>query len=104
MSHAQRCAILSGRERDTTMSQWNFLTTELASLAHEGLLVHTRTMVSAQLFHASVLAQAVTCPTVPRDTARLRVMLSAAHTRQDLECALETFAHVGRAGHLIPIP
>ncbi len=55
MSHAQRCAILSGSARDTTMSKWNFLTTELASLTHAG----SRTMVSAKLFHASVLAQAV---------------------------------------------
>jgi glycine C-acetyltransferase len=61
-------------------------------------------MMSAQLFQIGVFVQAVTFPTVPRDTARLRVMLSAAHTRQDLEFALETFAHVGRACHLIPTP
>jgi glycine C-acetyltransferase len=30
------------------MSKWDFLTTELASFAHAGLLVHTRTVESAQ--------------------------------------------------------
>jgi glycine C-acetyltransferase len=59
-------------------------------------------LFSAQLFHAGVFVQAVAFPTVPRDTARLRVMLSAAHTREDLEFALETFARLGRACQLIP--
>jgi len=60
------------------------------------------TMLSAQLFHAGVFVPAVTFPTVPRDTARLRVMLSAAHTREDLKFALETFARMGRACEIIP--
>jgi glycine C-acetyltransferase len=59
-------------------------------------------MVSAQLFNAGIFVQAVTFPTVPRDTARLRVMLSAAHTRQDLEFAHETFTRIGQACQLIP--
>jgi glycine C-acetyltransferase len=59
------------------------------------------TMLSAQLFHAGIFVPAVTFPTVPRDTARLRVMLSAAHTREDLEFALETFARMGRACEII---
>jgi len=61
-------------------------------------------LLSAQLFDAGIFVQAVAFPTVPRDTARLRVMLSAAHTREDLEFALETFTHVGRICHLIPTP
>jgi len=39
---------------------------------------------------------------VPRDTARLRVMLSAAHSREDLGFALETFARLGQECQLIP--
>jgi glycine C-acetyltransferase len=58
-------------------------------------------MFSTQLFNAGIFVQAVTFPTVPRDTARLRVMLSAAHTRQDLEFALETFTHIGQACQII---
>ena len=34
-----------------------------------------------------VYAQAIKFPVVPRGTARLRVMISAAHTREDLEKA-----------------
>jgi glycine C-acetyltransferase len=58
--------------------------------------------LSAQLFNAGVFVQAVTFPTVPRGTGRLRVMLSAAHTREDLAFALETFARLGRECQLIP--
>ena len=51
---------------------------------------------SAALFQAGVLAQAIVFPTVPRGTARLRLMVSAVHTRQDLTLALHTLAQVGR--------
>jgi glycine C-acetyltransferase len=58
--------------------------------------------LSAQLFDAGIFVQAVAFPTVPRGTARLRVMLSAAHSREDLAFALETFARLGRSCQLIP--
>jgi glycine C-acetyltransferase len=59
-------------------------------------------LLSSQLFDAGIFVQAISFPTVPRDTARLRVMLSAAHTREDLTFALETFARLGRECQLIP--
>ena len=51
---------------------------------------------SRRLFAAGVFAMAIGVPTVPRGKARIRVMNSAAHSGQDLELALETFASVGR--------
>ncbi len=51
---------------------------------------------SRDLFHAGVFAMAIGFPTVPRGKARLRVMISAAHTRGDLDKGLEAFAAVGK--------
>jgi glycine C-acetyltransferase len=51
---------------------------------------------SARLFKAGVFAMALGFPTVPRGSARIRVMNTAAHTREDLDHGLEIFANVGR--------
>lgn len=51
---------------------------------------------SKRLFEEGVFAMAIGFPTVARDKARIRVMNSAAHSSQDIELALETFASVGR--------
>jgi len=51
---------------------------------------------SASLFEAGVFAMALGFPTVPEGTARIRVMNTAAHTREDLEMGVEIFARVGR--------
>lgn len=51
---------------------------------------------SRELFEEGVFAMAIGFPTVPRGKARIRVMLSAAHTQQDLEQGLEIFARVGK--------
>ena len=51
---------------------------------------------SRRLFEKSVFAMAIGYPTVPKGKARIRVMISAAHTREDLEKGLEAFATVGR--------
>jgi glycine C-acetyltransferase len=39
---------------------------------------------------------AIGFPTVPRGKARIRVMISAAHSRDDLDQGLGAFARVGR--------
>lgn len=51
---------------------------------------------SKRLFAEDVFGTAIAFPTVPRGKARIRVMLSAAHSREDLDFAIEKFALVGR--------
>ncbi len=51
---------------------------------------------SRRLFEEGLFATAISYPTVPMGKARIRVMNSAAHSRADLEEALEIFARVGR--------
>jgi glycine C-acetyltransferase len=51
---------------------------------------------SSELFEAGLFAMSIGFPTVPRGKARIRVMISAAHKRTDLEQGLEAFASVGR--------
>jgi glycine C-acetyltransferase len=51
---------------------------------------------SRALFDAGVFAMALGFPTVPRGKARIRVMISAAHQREDLDQGLDIFARVGR--------
>ena len=57
---------------------------------------HLAQKFSARLFEEGVFAQAIGYPTVPRGQARIRVMLSAAHTKEDLDFALEKFEKVGK--------
>ena len=51
---------------------------------------------SRRLFEEGVFAMALGFPTVPKGKARIRVMISAAHSRDDLDRGLEVFARVGR--------
>jgi glycine C-acetyltransferase len=52
---------------------------------------------SRELFSDNVFAMAIGFPTVPRGKARIRVMISAAHTKDDLDRGLEAFGQVGRS-------
>ncbi len=57
--------------------------------------------LSDRLFEAGVFAQAIGYPTVARDKARVRTIVTATHTRDDLQFALDAFARVGRQIGLI---
>lgn len=56
---------------------------------------------SKALFEEGVFAMAIGFPTVPRGKARIRVMISAAHQREDLERGLEIFTKVGKKLNVI---
>lgn len=51
---------------------------------------------SRRLFEEGVFAMAIGFPTVPQGKARIRVMNSAAHSREDLDKALSIFRKVGK--------
>jgi glycine C-acetyltransferase len=53
--------------------------------------------LSDRLFEEGVFAQGIAFPTVARDKARVRTIVTATHTREDLQFALDVFAKVGVA-------
>jgi glycine C-acetyltransferase len=52
---------------------------------------------SRSLFEAGVFAMSIGFPTVPKGKARIRVMISAAHGKDELDKGLEAFASVGKS-------
>ena len=57
--------------------------------------------LSDRLFQEGVFAQGIAFPTVARDKARVRTIVTATHTRDELQFALDVFGKVGRALGLI---
>jgi glycine C-acetyltransferase len=53
--------------------------------------------LSDRLFQAGVFAQGIAYPTVALGKARVRAIVTAEHTRSDLQFALDAFATVGKA-------
>ena len=51
--------------------------------------------LSDRLFEEGVFAQGIAFPTVAKDKARVRTIVTATHTRQDLQFALDVFKRVG---------
>jgi glycine C-acetyltransferase len=62
-------------------------------IAGEGALAMK---LSDRLFAEGVFAQGIAFPTVARDKARVRTIVTATHTRDELQYALDVFAKVGR--------
>ena len=52
--------------------------------------------LSDRLFAQGVFAQGIAFPTVARDKARVRTIVTATHTRDELQFALDVFTSVGR--------
>jgi glycine C-acetyltransferase len=63
-----------------------------AALAHR---------LSRELFDQGVLATGIGFPTVPKGKARVRTIVSSAHTRAQLDQALDAFNRVGRKLELL---
>ncbi|MBA2258757.1 MAG: glycine C-acetyltransferase [Acidobacteria bacterium] len=61
----------------------------------------TAMKLSDRLFEEGVFAQGIAFPTVARDKARVRTIVTATHTREDLQFALDKFDTVGRELGLI---
>ena len=51
--------------------------------------------LSDKLFDAGVFAQGIGFPTVPQDKARVRTIVTATHTEDELQFALDAFTRVG---------
>jgi glycine C-acetyltransferase len=51
--------------------------------------------LSDRLFDEGVFAQGIGFPTVPRGKARVRTIVTATHTREELQFALDSFSKVG---------
>jgi glycine C-acetyltransferase len=52
--------------------------------------------LSDRLFDQGVFAQGIAFPTVPAGKARVRTIVTATHTREELQFALDAFGRVGR--------
>lgn len=57
--------------------------------------------LSDRLFEEGVFAQGIAYPTVAKDKARVRTIVTATHTREQLQFALDAFRKVGRELGLI---
>ena len=51
--------------------------------------------LSDRLFDEGVFAQGIGFPTVAKGKARVRTIVTATHTREELQFALDAFARVG---------
>jgi len=56
---------------------------------------------SRKLFEKGVFAQSIGFPTVPRGKARIRVMMSASHSQEDLDYGIKAFEEVGKELNII---
>ncbi|RAO98731.1 2-amino-3-ketobutyrate CoA ligase [Petrotoga sp. 9PW.55.5.1] len=51
---------------------------------------------STKLYEEGIFASAIVYPTVPKGKARIRVMISASHSKEDLDFAVDKFEKIGK--------
>lgn len=56
---------------------------------------------SSKLFEKGIFAQAIGYPTVPIGKARIRVMVHAVHSKEDLDYAIKVFKEIGKELNII---
>jgi glycine C-acetyltransferase len=59
--------------------------------------------LSARLWEQGIFVQAIVFPMVAREQSRVRAIVTAGHTKQDLSKCLEAFRKVGRSLGLISL-
>ena len=92
-------AVLQGRPRQALGFNTGLSESPITPvIAGEGSLAMK---LSDRLFAEGVFAQGIAFPTVARDKARVRTIVTATHTRDELQFALDTFEKVGQELGLI---
>ncbi|MFH1583679.1 MAG: aminotransferase class I/II-fold pyridoxal phosphate-dependent enzyme, partial [Actinomycetota bacterium] len=93
---------------DTLWSNVNFFKGELKNLGFDTGISETpitpvivgeasiAVKMSDRLLEEAIFGQSISFPTVPRGKARIRTIVTAAHTKDDLSIALEKFEKVGK--------
>ena len=67
-------------------------------IAGSGAVAHK---LSDRLFEEGVFAQGIGYPTVPEAKSRVRTIVTAAHTKENMDAAVDAFERVGRELGLI---
>ena len=57
--------------------------------------------MASSLFEEGIYVVGFSYPVVPKGKARLRIQISAAHTRDNLDFALDKFRKAGKSLHII---
>jgi glycine C-acetyltransferase len=57
---------------------------------------------SRELFKEGVLGTGIAFPTVPEGKARIRTIMTATHTKEELQQALEVLGRVGKRMRILP--
>jgi glycine C-acetyltransferase len=59
--------------------------------------------LSQRLFEEGIFGRAIVFPTVAQDKARVRIMINATHSQQQLERCIETFEKLGKELGLLSV-